>query len=102
MVELVAPAPAEFQAQSECNYIEPATRVLPVYPPRAAAAHQPGWVALEYDVAPDGSTTNVHVVDASPAGMFDAASVEALKGWRYPASSEAHAGCRLLLPFRSD
>lgn len=97
---LVNPQPVDFGRRNPCNDIDPVQRALPEYPARAADAGQPGWVALEYDVTPEGTPASVHVIDASPPGVFDAAAIAALEQWRYRAGDAAHGGCRLLQTFR--
>ena len=38
---------------------------------------------LWFTVRPDGSVTDIEVKEASPAGVFDAFAVEALRQWKY-------------------
>ncbi|MGH8310028.1 MAG: energy transducer TonB, partial [Steroidobacteraceae bacterium] len=40
-------------------------------------------VQLEFIVRADGSVGNVAVVKSEPAGVFDAAAVNAVRKWRY-------------------
>lgn len=44
---------------------------------------QNGWVLLQYNVDESGKPVDIKVVDASPKGLFEKASIEALKGWEY-------------------
>lgn len=53
----------------------------PPYPAEAAAAKQGGRVVLKLLVAVDGSVKDVVVEESEPAGVFDAATVEAAKQW---------------------
>ena len=92
----VAPQPTGFEHDNPCNAVEPTQRAQAAYP---SGEEQPGWVAVQYDVAADGATANVLVKASSPAGVFDKAAVAAVSQWRYPAD-EAVAGCRLLITFR--
>ena len=55
----------------------------PVYPARAAARGTEGWVDIQFTVAADGTTRDATVVDASPAGVFDDAVLDAVRRWRY-------------------
>jgi TonB family protein len=55
----------------------------PEYPATAVAQHIAGSVTLEYTVDTSGETRDVHVVEATPPGVFDQAAINAVKHWRY-------------------
>ena len=55
----------------------------PEYPATALAQHLAGSVVLEYTVDTDGGTRDIHVVEATPPGVFDQAAINAVKHWRY-------------------
>jgi protein TonB len=57
--------------------------VPPEYPVRARERGTEGWVDLEFTVATDGTTQNVSVRAAEPAGVFERAAIEAVERWRY-------------------
>ncbi len=57
--------------------------VPPEYPVRARERGVEGWVDLEYTVARDGTTYDVTVRAAEPAGTFDRAAIQAVERWRY-------------------
>jgi len=61
----------------------------PKYP--AAAKGVEGWVRVEFFVTPEGRTERVRVLASEPAGVFDAAAVDAMEGARFEefASSES-------------
>ena len=50
--------------------------------PQAAVGVE-GWVLLRFTVLPNGTVSNVEVKESSPAGVFDASAVEALRQWKY-------------------
>jgi protein TonB len=60
-----------------------AERSAPRYPPRARAEGVSGQVSLSLLIDADGRVLKVEVVDAAPPGVFDAAAVEAVRGWRF-------------------
>ena len=93
----VAPQPTGFEHDNPCNAAEPTQRAQAAYP--SGAGDQPGWVALQYDIAADGATTNIVVKASSPPGVFDRSAIDAVSQWRYPAD-QAIAACRLLITFR--
>jgi TonB family protein len=55
----------------------------PEYPQGALAQHISGSVTLEYSVDTHGEPRDIHVVEATPPGVFDQAAVTAVKHWRY-------------------
>ena len=55
----------------------------PDYPKTALAQHLTGSVVLEYTVDTDGGTRDIHVVEATPPGVFDQSALNAVKHWHY-------------------
>lgn len=53
------------------------------YPAQALERLISGWVELEFTVAKDGSVKDIEVTAAEPRRVFDAASVAALRRYRY-------------------
>lgn len=96
----VAPAPSAFVEEGPCVGVVPIYREPPVYPQKAAEAGESGRVALTYNISAAGQTSDVTVVDSSPSGVFDGASIASLQGWRYPNTESGHVGCRELLIFK--
>ena len=47
------------------------------------AQHISGSVTLEYTVDTHGEPRDIHVVEATPPGVFDQAAITAVKHWRY-------------------
>lgn len=62
---------------------EPVVRKAAVYPEICMATAKPQEdVLVEFDVAPDGTTENIRVVDTTNACM-NAAAIEAVRSWTY-------------------
>jgi TonB family protein len=57
--------------------------IPPDYPPAAMAQRIAGSVTLEYSVDTHGEPRDIHVVEATPPGVFDQAAINAVKRWRY-------------------
>ncbi len=55
----------------------------PDYPPSALTQRITGNVTLEFTVSTSGEPRDVHVVEATPPGIFDQAALNAVKHWRY-------------------
>jgi TonB family protein len=53
------------------------------YPPRALQDNIEGWAEVAYIVKPDGSVTNVRVVNAAPSKIFDSSASRAVSRLRY-------------------
>jgi TonB family protein len=82
--------------------VHPTHRIEPKYPVGAARAGTEGSVVLKFDVIGDGSVTNVEVVNAKPAHIFDKAAVTALKQWRYKANDKVTKNLLVQLDFLMD
>jgi protein TonB len=53
----------------------------PKYP--ASAKGVEGWVRVEFIVTPEGRTERVRVLSSEPAGLFDAAAIDAMESARF-------------------
>ena len=63
--------------------VVPMVRVNPQYPSRAAARGVEGWVHLRFTVTPQGTTSEIQVVEADPRGYFETAAKAAVKRYKY-------------------
>lgn len=66
----------------------PVYRAKPAYPAGARAAKIEGHVVVSYSVAPSGAVTSVRVISASPPGVFNGATVAAVRQWRFKPSAQ--------------
>ena len=55
----------------------------PVYPAAARAEGVQGQVTIAYDVTIEGRVVNARVIQSEPAGVFDAAALQAVRSWRF-------------------
>jgi TonB family protein len=53
------------------------------YPPRALQSNIEGWVEIAYTVGPDGSVSNVKVLNANPLRTFELSASKAVSRLRY-------------------
>jgi protein TonB len=53
------------------------------YPTAAMRARQEGWVVVSFTVDPDGSTSDVKVVESQPRHVFDRAAIDAVERYRF-------------------
>ena len=61
----------------------PIVRQAPKYPQRAMQARLEGYVILDVTIAPDGSVTDVSVMESNPPRIFDAAAMNAMRKWKF-------------------
>ena len=61
----------------------PLVRVDPEYPPRAKQQRLGGWVLVSFTITPVGTTDDIKILDSNPPYVFDRATVEAVRKWRY-------------------
>jgi len=73
----------------------------PVYPDLAARRGIEGTVVLDFALTAQGRVRDARIVSADPAGVFDAAALAALRGWRFalPPGATANARYRQALEF---
>lgn len=61
----------------------PIVRVQPIYPRAAKRNHIHGQVIVAFTITRSGSVTNISIVKAVPPGVFNQATIRAVKQWRY-------------------
>lgn len=66
----------------------PISRVPPQYPLEARRKGTQGFVTLEFTIRPDGSVTDISVVNSHPAGVFEQAARQALSRWKFEPREE--------------
>jgi protein TonB len=57
--------------------------VAPQFPVVARVRGIDGWVDLQFVVGSEGAVSDVAVVGAEPAGIFETAALDAVRHWRY-------------------
>ncbi len=61
----------------------PIVKVAPIYPRRAQTRGITGYCIVEYTVTKSGSISDPFIVECSPSGVFDRASVKASLKFKY-------------------
>lgn len=61
----------------------PLVTVPPEYPQRAAFEGIEGFVMFQFDIAPDGTPSNIRVIDENPRGMFRREALRAIRKWKF-------------------
>jgi protein TonB len=69
-------------AQGDSDSV-PVVRVEPQYPLRAEERGIEGWVELEFTISAQGTVKDVRVLRSKPKGVFDRASLRAVRKWKY-------------------
>jgi protein TonB len=57
--------------------------IQPAYPAVAASRGLEGFVDVEFDVTETGATTNVRILQAQPAKVFERETIKAVKRWKF-------------------
>ena len=57
--------------------------IPPEFPREAREQALSGWVDVQFLVLPDGSVSEVSVVGADPAGVFETPAMDAVRKWKY-------------------
>jgi periplasmic protein TonB len=78
----LAGEPTTLSAGADTDVV-PLVRVDARYPSRAQARGIEGWVYLRFTVTPQGTTTDIEVLDSDPKGTFEDAAVSAVKKYKY-------------------
>lgn len=61
----------------------PILRNYPDYPKEARRASQQGWCITEYTVTSHGTTRDIRIIECSPKGYFEDASIRSTEGLFY-------------------
>ncbi len=102
-VQAQAPPPPPVQEQPPPPPPKPArpaglpaviSSVQPAYPRDALRDGLSGEVTVTFTVDPDGSVSGASIVSSNPRRVFDSAALEAIKKWRFAASSDSSSGRR--------
>ncbi|MCW8885343.1 MAG: TonB family protein [Motiliproteus sp.] len=76
--------------------LKPAQKIPPSYPIKALSRSIEGYVVIEFSIRSDGRVTDTEVIEAKPRRYFERAALQAIKQWKYAASSdEARQQARL-------
>jgi TonB family protein len=79
----LAAAPVVAAAAAEPQGARALERVAPKYPPLAARQRLGGCVRVSFMLDADGAPQDVRIEEARPNGIFDAATVKAVRRWRF-------------------
>ena len=78
------PAPAPAAAAPRAGQLPAVvSQVQPRYPPLALRRRIEGFVELSFTVQPDGSVTDISVIDSEPRTLFNREAINALERWRF-------------------
>ena len=87
------------EAMTKEDHISPTIRIEPAYPIQAAQQGISGSVVLKYDIAANGKTKNISVIQSKPKDIFDKPAKEALAKWKYKASDSGFEDVLVQLDF---
>lgn len=82
-----APGPEIFAAGQLDKPLTVLNRIAPIYPARAKSRGIEGSVKVRLLVGTDGKVEEVHILDARPAGFFEASVRQSARRWRFEAGT---------------
>lgn len=88
---LVAVSAQVFGAAPAMAQPELVKQVAPEYPRGAERRNIEGWVTVSFSVDASGAVANTSVVEATPAGVFDAAATKAVSKWKFKPGAPSDA-----------
>jgi TonB family protein len=78
------------KCDSQCHAAEeakgipwPLERTQPSFPQKAASERLEGCTVVSFEILPTGKADEFQIFDSQPPGLFDMATLEALKDWRF-------------------
>lgn len=79
------PATSQFTGRrlAANSEVIPLIQIQPRYPSQAARRRLSGFVIVEFTIQPDGTVIKPIVVDSKPKGVFDVATLQAIKRWKF-------------------
>lgn len=78
-----APAPAPVATRAPGQLPPVVSQASPRYPPLALRRRIEGFVELSFTVQPDGSVTDISVLDSEPRTLFNREAINAMERWRF-------------------
>ena len=82
----------DFSVRSTTKNPKPTLQTAIPYPVRAKAQGMEGYVLLSVLISPTGQVERVKVLEAQPAGVFEAAAEAGVKSWKFePAQYQGQA-----------
>ncbi|RXJ87507.1 energy transducer TonB [Arcobacter sp. CECT 8985] len=76
----------------DANMLSALRRVNPRYPRKAKIRREEGFVQLAFKIDSEGYVSDVKVVASKPKGLFERASIRAIKRWRFKPSKNSNSG----------
>ena len=61
----------------------PIYQVRPEYPVQANLKGIEGYVTFKFDISPDGSPSNISIIDENPRGVFKREAMRAIRKWKF-------------------
>jgi len=55
----------------------------PLYPRRARKRGIEGWVKTGFTIRPDGSVSDIQILESEPAGIFDSITLRTVSKWKF-------------------
>ncbi|WP_251359987.1 TonB family protein [Kangiella sp. TOML190] len=72
-----------FTNKMDYNFAKVVKSTLPVYPVRADSLNIEGFAHAEFKLNSQGKAVEIEIVDSYPYGVFDNATIDAIKEWEF-------------------
>ncbi|WP_375749384.1 energy transducer TonB [Vibrio sp. HN007] len=79
----IQPSNASLAQIGQTQQVMPLHRIEPSYPQKALQRKIEGYVSLRFTIDRSGKPTDIEVIDAKPARIFNRDAIKALRRWRY-------------------
>ncbi len=61
----------------------PMVIIQPRYPPKAMMEGIEGWVKFKFNISPDGTPSDIQLIDAQPKRLFASSARKAIRKWKF-------------------
>ena len=72
----------------DANSLQTLRKINPRYPRRAKIKKLSGFTKLVFTISKEGNVSNIRILDSNPKGIFEKASIKAIKRWKFKKTND--------------